>query len=131
MNKTNELLLVALAVEGESTGYDLSKIVKPFINTAHQFIYKELNKMAEEGLLNCEYVPQDSKPDKKVYSLTQKGTDAYLASLGNNHVSDFSKTAGAARYGRLALLNDFGEDSKDAYIKAMESAETKFFKGLE
>ncbi len=44
-----------------------------FWQTTHQQLYKELHVLHAEGLVDCEEVSQDSKPDKKVYTLTAKG----------------------------------------------------------
>lgn len=55
-----------------------------FWPTTHQQLYKELHALHAEGLVDCEEVAQDGKPDKKVYSLTAAGgvaLDALLAGV--------------------------------------------------
>lgn len=47
-----------------------------FWQTSHQQLYKELHALHAEGLVDCEEVLQDGKPDKKVYALTAKGGEA-------------------------------------------------------
>lgn len=44
-----------------------------FWQTTHQQLYKELHALHAEGLVDCEEVAQDGRPDKKVYTLTAKG----------------------------------------------------------
>lgn len=47
-----------------------------FWQTTHQQLYKELHGLHADGLVDCEEVAQDGKPDKKVYSLTAAGGEA-------------------------------------------------------
>jgi PadR family transcriptional regulator AphA len=62
---------------GPQTGYDLKK----HIDNSTQFfwharlsqIYPALKKLAEEGLVEATVVPQEGKPDKKIYCITEAG----------------------------------------------------------
>ncbi|WP_444899207.1 PadR family transcriptional regulator [Microbulbifer sp. VAAC004] len=69
-------VLTLLDIEPGS-GYDLKRrferSVSHFWSASHQQMYRELHKLHDEGLLDCEEQPQEGKPDKKVYSLTDKG----------------------------------------------------------
>lgn len=69
-------VLTLLDIEPGS-GYDLKRrferSVSHFWSASHQQMYRELHKLHEEGLLDCEEQVQDGKPDKKVYSLTDLG----------------------------------------------------------
>jgi PadR family transcriptional regulator AphA len=62
------------------TGYDLTKrfetMVGFFWAAKHSQIYPELASLAGEGLVTFEVVAQVSKPNKKVYTLTQAGRSA-------------------------------------------------------
>ena len=73
------VLLVYLA-SGGSSGYD---IVKGFQHTfgylwnaSFQQIYRDLGKMHEEGLLECETHENAPRPPRKVYTLNQAGWQA-------------------------------------------------------
>ncbi|KAB2331333.1 PadR family transcriptional regulator [Bacillus mesophilum] len=59
------------------TGYDVVTIFKQtmiyFWSSTHSQIYKELHKMEEEELITHQLVIQGTSPNKKVYSLTDKG----------------------------------------------------------
>lgn len=61
----------------DATGYDITKefsaTIGYFWKASHQQVYRELNKMAEQGLVTCVLEPQDGKPDRKVYSITEIG----------------------------------------------------------
>lgn len=69
-------ILVLLETE-PSSGYDLLKQFKGglgyFWNAKHQQIYQQLKTMSEDGLIEFSVVPQEGKPDKKVYAITTKG----------------------------------------------------------
>lgn len=64
----------------DATGYDITKefsySIGYFWKASHQQVYRELNKLADNELVTCELQPQSGKPDKKVYSITQKGREA-------------------------------------------------------
>ncbi len=67
----------------DATGYDITKefssSIGYFWKASHQQVYRELNKMGEQGLVTCVLEPQEGKPDRKVYSITDSGR-ATLAS---------------------------------------------------
>lgn len=69
--------LLALLLDCPSSGYDLNKAfelsVGCFWRASHQQIYRELSKLEDLGWVEPELVAQDSKPDKKVYRLTELG----------------------------------------------------------
>jgi len=67
---------------GPQTGYDLKKHMDnstQFFWHAHLGqIYPTLKKMLADGLVQSVDVPQDGKPDKKVYGITEKGSSTFL-----------------------------------------------------
>lgn len=69
-------ILVSLA-ERPGTGYELGRqfgrTIGHFWNASHQQIYRTLARLDERGLVDCAAVPQEGKPDKKVYSLSAAG----------------------------------------------------------
>jgi DNA-binding PadR family transcriptional regulator len=67
---------------GSQTGYDLKKLMD---NSTQFFwhaklgqIYPTLKRLAEDGLIEATVVPQEGKPDKKVYSITEAGRGALM-----------------------------------------------------
>ena len=64
----------------EATGYDITKefshSIGYFWKASHQQVYRELNKMATNDQVTCRLEPQDGKPDRKVYSITDLGRQA-------------------------------------------------------
>jgi len=64
------------------TGYELDKEFKEslahFWQAKPQQIYRELNAMEQAGWLTSERIPQEDKPNRRVYSITSKGKAEYL-----------------------------------------------------
>ncbi len=60
---------------GPRTGYDLSKLFFEPLRPSLSQIYRKLNMMAEEGLVECERVDQEKLPNKNVFTITDKGID--------------------------------------------------------
>ncbi|MGF1685318.1 PadR family transcriptional regulator [Photobacterium japonica] len=64
----------------DATGYDITKefshSIGYFWKASHQQVYRELNKMASHDQVTCKLEPQDGKPDRKVYSITDLGRQA-------------------------------------------------------
>ncbi|MEZ8141293.1 transcriptional regulator [Enterovibrio norvegicus FF-33] len=61
----------------DATGYDITKefshAIGHFWKASHQQVYRELNKLADMGAVSCRLEPQDGKPDRKVYTITDIG----------------------------------------------------------
>ena len=79
-------ILTLLETE-EGSGYDLLKRFKArlgfFWNASHQQIYSQLKSLHQDGLINCTLEPQQGKPDRKVYHMTQAGHDTLVQWLEN------------------------------------------------
>ncbi|SDD29687.1 PadR family transcriptional regulator [Actinokineospora iranica] len=69
-------ILVSLS-ERAGTGYELTrrfdKSIGFFWQATHQQIYRVLKRMHDAGWVTAEHVPQDGKPDKKVYTVGAPG----------------------------------------------------------
>jgi PadR family transcriptional regulator AphA len=74
MNTLSFGLLCILATHNY-TGYDLMLKIQPFWQAKHSQIYPLLAKLEKEGLVQFVQVQQTDKPDKKIYSITEKGLD--------------------------------------------------------
>ena len=73
------VILTALS-EQDLTGYQITKefdlVLGNLWSASHQQVYRELAKLADEGLASFEMEAQTGKPDRKIYSLTMAGKDA-------------------------------------------------------
>jgi DNA-binding PadR family transcriptional regulator len=69
--------VLAALLEGESSGYDLAKgfdaSVANFWMATPQQLYRELDRLAEEGLIRARVVQQERRPNKRMFSLTEAG----------------------------------------------------------
>ncbi len=72
--------VLAALLEGESSGYDLAKdfdaSVANFWMATPQQLYRELERLAEQGLIQARIVEQERRPNKRMFSLTDAGYDA-------------------------------------------------------
>lgn len=69
--------ILATLTDRPASGYDIAKkfdsSVGFFWQASHQQIYRELNKLEEKNWILAETVTQESRPNKKIYSLTEIG----------------------------------------------------------
>src|SRR6476620_6310417 len=58
-------------------GYELKAVFEQFLGGTWPLnigqVYTALSRMETDGLVECQVVPQDLLPDRKVYALTEKG----------------------------------------------------------
>ncbi|KEO84889.1 PadR family transcriptional regulator [Tumebacillus flagellatus] len=73
--------LLSFLARRSMSGYDLMLAIQPLWQAKHSQIYPTLSKLEAEGHVDFERVLQHDKPDKKVYSITPKGTEALQAWL--------------------------------------------------
>lgn len=127
MNNLN-VVIQAIIFKSESpiSGYDIAKMIKDKTGNSHQQVYRELNKLAKRNDYLVEDVPQDGKPDKRVYSVihSEHILGGFVTESGS--IGDYSKTS----IGYELLIRDIldGTNNYDGYISAMREAETKFLK---
>jgi len=62
---------------GPRTGYELKKVfdssVQHFWPAQQSQIYQSLSKLTDEGLIECEVVPQTDRPNRKLFHMTDSG----------------------------------------------------------
>ncbi|MFI6366320.1 PadR family transcriptional regulator [Nocardia sp. NPDC050630] len=72
--------VLAALLEGEASGYDMAKgfdaSVANFWMATPQQLYKELERMATEGLIETRVVQQERRPNKRLHSITPAGRAA-------------------------------------------------------
>ena len=74
--------VLAALLEGEASGYELSKrfdvSVANFWTATPQQLYRELERLEDEGLIEARVVEQERRPNKRVWRLTEDGdTELY------------------------------------------------------
>ena len=74
--------ILVLLQDQEASGYDLAREFANSIglvwNATHQQIYLELGKLNEQDMVKYRHIPQDGKPDKKLYRITDAGRDELI-----------------------------------------------------
>ena len=107
-------LLVALC-EQPASGLELAKrfsrSIGFFWSATHQQIYRTLARMDADGWLDASTVPQQGKPDKKVYEVSPAGRRAlaaWLAEPTETHAlrSDLAVKLRGASFGERAAVLD-------------------------
>jgi DNA-binding PadR family transcriptional regulator len=68
--------LMSLLSQSSLSGYDLMLRIQPFWPAKHSQIYPLLAQLEKDEHVRYEHITQSDKPDKKVYSLTDKGIAA-------------------------------------------------------
>ncbi|MEV4258904.1 PadR family transcriptional regulator [Spirillospora sp. NPDC049652] len=72
--------VLAALLDGEASGYDLAKNfdagVANFWMATPQQLYRELERMSGEGLIEARVVEQERRPNKRLFSLTAAGRRA-------------------------------------------------------
>ncbi|TXS04171.1 PadR family transcriptional regulator [Streptomyces sp. col6] len=72
--------VLAALLEGEASGYDLAKVfdvsVANFWSATPQQLYRELDRLAEGGLIEARVVEQLRRPNKRLFTLTPEGRRA-------------------------------------------------------
>lgn len=78
---------LGMLTDGPASGYDLKKEFESsfahFFAAGYGSIYPALSSLADSGLVDCELIPQEGKPDRKVYRITEAGHDFLLKALQN------------------------------------------------
>lgn len=78
---------LGMLTDGPASGYDLKKQFESsfahFFAAGYGSIYPALSWLSEHGLVDCEEVPQEGKPDRKVYRITDDGQQFLLEALQN------------------------------------------------
>src|SRR5258707_12277354 len=80
LTTTEAAVLALLAMEGERSGYDLSKLVEKSVAhvwaPARSGLYAVLPRLERAGLASHRVAAQASRPDKRLYTVTEKGREA-------------------------------------------------------
>ena len=78
---------LGMLTDGPASGYDLKKQFESsfshFFAAGYGSNYPALSSLAEHGLVSCEEIPQEGKPDRKVYAITDEGLEFLRKALRN------------------------------------------------
>jgi len=84
--RTLKYALLGLIDREPITGYDISKefekrIMANFWHAKHSQVYPELKRLLDENLISVELIIQGEKMEKKLYTITPKGHEEFIAWL--------------------------------------------------
>ncbi len=78
-------LCLGILTLGDTTGYEIKKVfeheLSHFYEASYGSIYPALNRLTDDGLVSCQAMVQDGRPDKKVYSITTSGRMEFMDAL--------------------------------------------------
>ena len=78
-------LCLGVLTERDQTGYEIKQHFEEafshFFVAGYGSIYPALAELMKRGLVDCTSVPQEKRPDKKVYSITANGRAALVEEL--------------------------------------------------
>ena len=126
-------LCLAVLSRGDASGYEIKKKLEEppfshFQDTGFGSIYPALSALSNEELVSGRAMPQDKRPDKKVYAITPSGRTALVEALARPPAPDRFRSdflfllfmADQLEPERLRLLIDERIAVYDARIAAME-----------
>jgi DNA-binding PadR family transcriptional regulator len=83
--RTLKYAILGMIHQKPMTGYDLMQefesTLNEFWSASHSQIYPELKKLTEEGCITYTDHVSDKGPNSKIYTITEKGTEDFLAWL--------------------------------------------------
>lgn len=90
-------LCLGILFFGDATGYEIRKSAQEgpfahFIQASYGAIYPALIKLEQDGLVASREERQMGKPDRKIYSLTPAGLEAFKAALNEAPQDDVLKS---------------------------------------
>lgn len=131
MSRDNKTIFVILGMltHMPMTGYDIKKTVENsvsyFWNTGFGQIYPSLKKLEREGLVKKEVKLDESRPNRKVYTITESGREKLKKWLSIPSEKE------NIRYEMLLKLFFGSQVSVDKSIKNIENFKARYLKELD
>lgn len=75
-----DTLVLAVLQQGPMHGYEISRRIRELsekvLSAGEGKLYPCLHKLEQDGFIKAEWIPQENRPARKVYCLTDKGSGA-------------------------------------------------------
>lgn len=86
-------ICLGILTRGDATGYEIKKLFEDgrfhyFVEASYGSIYPALSRLTEEGLVSVRAEVQAKRPERKVYTITDKGRAAFAEALAETLPSD-------------------------------------------
>ena len=96
----SEILILAMLQQGPRHGYEIKKDIDRalggMVALNNKTLYLVLKRFEEMGAVTRQVIPQEGKPNRHLYQLTERGIELLQASL-----QDFPASQAASEAGRL------------------------------
>lgn len=116
----------------EATGYEIMQAFRDSLNyfwTAQTSqIYRELQTLEKEKWVEKTFVPQQGKPDKNIYSITEEGKSELLRWLSDG---DIAITPRAPILMKVFFMGERSREENVRYFKGLEACCKMFLESLE
>jgi DNA-binding PadR family transcriptional regulator len=91
-------ICLGLLTRADATGYEIKKRFEEdgfghFAEASFGSIYPALGRLTDEGLVSVREELQEKRPDRKVYSITDKGRTRFLEALNRPIQEDRNRSA--------------------------------------
>lgn len=87
--------ILGLLTYGSMTGYELMKVFNEsltfFWNAQTSQIYRELDTIEKKGWVNSKYIVQEDKPNKKLFTISDKGKEELVRWVDKHSAKDMMK----------------------------------------
>lgn len=127
-------ICLGILTRGDATGYEIKKLFEDgrfnyFVEASFGSIYPALSRLTKDGFVSVREVAQAKRPGRKIYSITEKGRRAFLATLQLSLPEDryrspflfammFSDQLSSARVGDLLDSYIAGTEAKLGLLKS-------------
>lgn len=122
-------IVLGILMRSPQTGYDITQMFQTsfafFFDSSSGMVYPVLRKLEKEGKVTKEVVPQDGKPDKNLYTITQKGKEEFTEYLSSPVERQIKKSDFLARlmFGDYMEPDQLREIIEDYVRKEKEETE--------
>ncbi len=79
-------ICLGILTREDATGYEIKKLFEDgrfryFVEASYGSIYPALSRLTEEGLVSVRAEAQAKRPERKIYTITEKGRQAFTDAL--------------------------------------------------
>lgn len=120
-------ICLGILTRGDATGYEIKKLFEDgrfhfFVEASYGSIYPALSRLTQDGLVSVRAEAQAKRPERKIYTITQKGRQAFVDALATELPGDRYRSP----FLFAMMFSDFLSDDRqqsmiDAYIAGAET----------
>lgn len=116
----------------DMTGYEVMEVFRDslrfFWSAQTSQIYRDLQGMEKKGWVSKNVVPQQGKPDKNIYAITEKGKEELLSWLGDEKPGFTTKVPVLMK---VFFMGERSREESIAYFKKLKEEGERALKELE